>query len=139
MRLPSRMGIICALDAERKVLLNADMRRKALGKKLLAVAFCVTALMGVSGVANAQQPPPEVLAEHGPEHALSICSFSGINDQEEGPGPLTQSYGQDVRLHNEESIDPSLVKSGPPSPGTFCNPQKAPPDLVGPFPEPVEE
>ena len=102
-------------------------------KKLLAVAFFATALMGVSGVANAQQPPPEELAEHGPAHAKSVCSYSGINDQEEGPGPRAQSYGQEVKYGGVPH--PSVVKSGAPGPGTFCNPQKAPPFLVGPFPE----
>ena len=57
--------------------------------------------------------------ERGPEHARSICSFSGLNDFEEGPGPRTQSYGQEVR---QGHIEPSEVKSGPPSPGFFCNP-----------------
>jgi hypothetical protein len=79
--------------------------------------------------------------EMGPAHAKSICSFSGLNDHDplEPPGGRTQSYGQDVRQHSDDSIDPSVVKSGPPSPGTFCNPHKAPPEFVGPFPEPVEE
>jgi hypothetical protein len=68
--------------------------------------------------------------ERGPEHARSICSYSGLNDHdpEEPPGGRTQSYGQDVK---QGSIKPSEVKSGAPSPGTFCNPEKGP--FEGPF------
>jgi hypothetical protein len=59
--------------------------------------------------------------EQGPQHARSICSYSGLNDHdpEEPPGGRTQSYGQEVRGGH---IEPSEVKSGPPSPGFFCNP-----------------
>ena len=68
--------------------------------------------------------------EQGPEHARSICSFSGLNDtpDEEGPfGGRVQSYGQLVK---KDVIEPSQVKSGPPSPGFFCNPNTGP---SGPF------
>ena len=104
-------------------------------KKLLAVAFCAAALMGSSGVANAAQPPPEELAEHGPEHARSICSFSGINDQSEGPGPRTQSYGQEVR--GPDAQKPSEGPKQGDTPGFFCNPEKGP--FEGPFEGGVEE
>ena len=59
--------------------------------------------------------------ERGPEHARSICSYSGLNDDPEDPveGGRTQSYGQEVR---KGYIEPSETKSGPPSPGFFCNP-----------------
>ena len=103
---------------------------------LLVAMLAMMAFMAAPALAQGQ-------VERGPDHARSICSFSGLNDFEEGPGPLTQSYGQEVKLgifgEEGEGVDPSEVKSGPPSPGTFCNPQKAPPDFVGPFPEPVEE
>ena|ERR671916_805804 len=79
---------------------------------------------------------PQGQTERGPEHARSICSYSGLNDHdpEEPPGGQTQSYGQDVR---NDGIEPSEVKSGPPSPGTFCNPEKGP--FEGPFEGGVEE
>jgi hypothetical protein len=109
---------------------------------MLAVMALLMVALAVPAFAAPQLPLPGQV-ERGPAHAKSICSFSGLNDFEEGPGPLTQSYGQEVKLgifgEEGEGVDPSEVKSGPPSPGTFCNPQKAPPDFVGPFPEPVEE
>ncbi len=53
--------------------------------------------------------------ERGPEHANSICSFSGLNDEPELPAPeggRVQSYGQYVRQG---------LKATEPSPGTLCN------------------
>lgn len=63
--------------------------------------------------------------ERGPEHANSICSYSGLNDEPDDPleGGRTQTYGQLVR-HKE--IKPSEVRSGIPSPGTLCNGHKFP-------------
>jgi hypothetical protein len=90
---------------------------------LLAVVALLVAALAVPAFAQGQ-------VERGPQHAKSICSYSGLNDHdpEEPPGGRTQSYGQDVR---SGGIEPSAVKSGAPSPGTFCNPQKSP--FVGPF------
>ena len=79
--------------------------------------------------------------ERGPEHARSICSFSGLNTPAEvgSPDPAiggrTQSYGQLVK---KDVIEPSVVKSGPGpnvfppagSPGYWCNPNTGP---SGPF------
>ena len=98
---------------------------------LLAVVSLLMVALAVPAFAQGQ-------IERGPAHAKSICSFSGQNDEPDDPveGGRTQSYGQEVRKGN---IEPSAVKSGAPSPGTFCNPQKAPPEFVGPFPEQVEE
>ena len=64
--------------------------------------------------------------ETGPDHANSICSFSGLNDHDpnEPPGGRTQSYGQDVR---------SGGKAFAPSPGTLCN------GHLFPYPEAFEE
>ena len=94
---------------------------------LLAVMSLLMAALAVPAFAQGQ-------VERGPEHARSICSYSGLNDNPDDPveGGRTQSYGQEVR---KGYIEPSEVKSGAPSPGTFCNPQKAPPFLVGPFPQ----
>ena len=59
--------------------------------------------------------------ERGPEHARSICSYSGLNDHEEGDPPdQTQNYG------HEKKSDPDAA-----SPGVACNPNKGP---SGPFP-----
>jgi len=52
--------------------------------------------------------------ERGPEHANSICSFSGQNDEPDDPeeGGRVQSYGQLVKAG---------LKSVVPSPGVACN------------------
>jgi hypothetical protein len=79
-------------------------------KSWLAVPFCATALACLAiGPANAQGQ-----VERGPEHANSICSFSGLNDDPDDPveGGRVQSYGQIVR-HG--------LKSEVPSPGLLCN------------------
>jgi hypothetical protein len=91
---------------------------------VLAVMSLLMAALAVPALAQGQ-------VERGPAHAKSICSYSGQNDEPDDPveGGRTQSYGQEVRKGN---IEPSAVKSGAPSPGTFCNPQKAPPEFVGP-------
>lgn len=96
-------------------------------RRLLGIPLCVTALVGLSvGPASA-----EGQTEQGPEHANSICSFSGLNDDPDDPveGGRVQSYGQLVR-HGE--IAPRDVKSGIPSPGTLCN------GHLFPFPEGFE-
>ena len=101
--------------------------------KRYVVLLAVTALLMVA-LAVPAFAAPQGQIERGPEHARSICSYSGLNDEPDDPveGGQTQSYGQEVKKDN---IEPSEVKSGAPSPGTFCNPQKAPPFLVGPFPQ----
>jgi hypothetical protein len=65
---------------------------------------------------------PQGQVERGPEHARSICSYSGLND-DPAEGGQTQSYGQLVR-HGE--IEPSAKGEGPTTPGFFCNPVKGP-------------
>ena len=94
---------------------------------MLAVMALLMVALAVPAFAQGQ-------IEQGPAHAKSVCSFSGQNDNPDDPeeGGRTQSYGQEVRKGH---IEPSETKSGAPSPGTFCNPQKAPPFLVGPFPQ----
>ena len=82
---------------------------------LLAVTAISVLALAVPAFAQGQ-------VERGPEHARSICSYSGLNDEFGIPGPegtRTQSYGQLVR---QDVIEPSVIKSGPPSPGFFCNP-----------------
>jgi len=92
---------------------------------LLAVVSLLVVALAVPAFAQGQ-------VERGPQHAKSICSYSGLNDEPDHPeeGGRTQSYGQEVRKGH---IEPSDTKSGAPSPGTFCNPQKVPPFFVGPF------
>jgi hypothetical protein len=104
--------------------------------KRIIVLLAVTA---ISVLALAVPPFAQGQHEQGPEHAKSICSFSGLNDPEEvgSPDPAlggrTQSYGQLVR---KDVIEPSVVKSGQGtplnngtpggSPGYWCNPNNLP-------------
>ena len=99
--------------------------------KRIILRLAVTAIL-VLALAEPVFAQGEV--ERGPEHAKSICSFSGLNDPEEvgsdDPelGGRTQSYGQLVK---KDVIEPSVVKSGPGpevfppagSPGYWCNPE----------------
>lgn len=65
--------------------------------------------------------------EQGVDRARSICAYSGLNDEPDAEFPeggRTQSYGQLVR---QGVLAPSEIKSGPPSPGFFCNPTNLPP------------
>ena len=96
------------------------MRRLLL---LLTVAAMMAAMMVVSAYPAFAQGQ----VEQGPEHANSICSFSGLNDEPEAAGPeggRVQSYGQLVR---QDVIEPSTIQQPEPeleepSPGNFCNP-----------------
>jgi hypothetical protein len=63
---------------------------------MLAVMALLLVALAVPAFAAPQLPLPGQ-TERGPDDARSICSYSGLNDFEEGPGPLTQSYGQEVR------------------------------------------
>ena len=59
---------------------------------------------------------PQGKPEQGPQHAASICSFSGLNDDpaEAFPfGGLAQSYGQLVAQGVADAV---------PSPDIACNP-----------------
>jgi len=79
-------------------------------KVWLVVPFCAAAFVAVGvGPANAQGQ-----VERGPEHANSICSFSGLNDTPDDPveGGRVQSYGQLVRAGLKDLI---------PTPSDLCN------------------
>ncbi|WP_426297542.1 hypothetical protein [Arthrobacter sp. R-11] len=81
-----------------------------LRKSLLTAAVCTVAFVGLSAAPASAQGQ----VERGPEHANSICSFSGLNDVPDDPveGGRVQSYGQIVRAG---------FKSEVPSPGMLCN------------------
>ncbi len=85
---------------------------------LLAAMSLLMVALAVPAFAQGQ-------VERGPEHARSICSYSGLNDEPDSPteGGRTQSYGQEVRKGN---IEPSAKGEGPTTPGFFCNPEKGP-------------
>jgi len=76
---------------------------------LLAVTAILVLALAVPAFAQGQ-------VERGPEHAKSICSYSGLNDNEEEEEPdlgRVQSYGDYVK---------EGLKSVYPSPGFLCNP-----------------
>ncbi len=101
-------------------------------KSWLAAAFCAFAVAGASaGAAFAGEVTGNGKPTAGPEHANSICVFSGKNDDPgapldgsgpNGPGGVSQSYGQDVKLG---LIDPHAF-----NPGDACrgdsNPDRQP-------------
>jgi hypothetical protein len=93
-------------------------------RSLLAAAICTAAVAGASAggafAGEVKGPPgtPNVpnsgsgLPTGAPDHANSICVFSGLNDMVVGEGPIdfiVQSYGQDVRTG---SISPHEFNPG---------------------------
>ena len=89
--------------------------------RLTVTAILVLALAVPAFAQGKPQDTPKGQVERGPEHARSICSYSGLNDHEEGDPPdQTQNYG------HEKKSDPDAA-----SPGVACSPNKGP---SGPFP-----
>jgi hypothetical protein len=78
---------------------------------LLAVAALMVAALAVPAFAA-----PRGQVERGPEHAKSICSYSGLND-DPAEGGQVQSYGQIVKAGGKSEV---------PSPGFACNPNNIP-------------
>ena len=81
---------------------------------LLAVAAFMVAALAVPALAA-----PQGQFERGPEHARSLCSYSGLNDEPDDPveGGQVQSYGQIVKAGGKSEV---------PSPGFACNPNNIP-------------
>ena len=81
---------------------------------LLAVAAVMVAALAVPALAA-----PQGQVERGPEHARSLCSYSGLNDNPDDPeeGGQVQSYGQIGKAGGKEFV---------PSPGFACNPNNIP-------------
>jgi hypothetical protein len=77
-------------------------------RKAIATSVCTIALVGATaGSAFAGEVTGSGKPTGGPTHANSICVFSGLNDDPgapldgsgpNGPGGVSQSYGQDVKL-----------------------------------------
>ncbi|WP_436794913.1 hypothetical protein [Actinospongicola halichondriae] len=92
---------------------------------LASGAMCAVVIGGVGiDAAGAGKPEgvPRGQVERGPEHARSICSFSGLNDDPDAEFPeggQVQSYGQAVRLGLKAFLD-ELGET----PGALCNPAK---------------
>jgi hypothetical protein len=82
---------------------------------LFAAAVCAVAIAGASaGAAFAGEVTGNGKPTAGPDHANSICVFSGKNDdpsgtQGEGPGGVSQSYGQENKLG---LVDPRAFNPG---------------------------
>jgi hypothetical protein len=100
-------------------------------KSMFAAAFCAVAITGASAsAAFAGEITGNGKPTAGPAHANSICVFSGQNDDPgapisldptiapNGPGGVSQSFGQDVRLG---LLDPHVV-----NPGAACGPGSNP-------------
>lgn len=91
-----------------------------MGKKsFLASAVCAVAVAGAGpSVAFAGEVTGTGQPTAAPEHARSICSFSGKNDNPtstnpENPGGVAQSYGF--------SFVSQGLKAEVPNPGVACN------------------
>jgi hypothetical protein len=97
-------------------------------KSLLGAAVCTLALMGMTTAPASAAGQ----TERGPDHANSICSFSGLNDTPDDPleGGRVQSYGQIIK---SPDIDPSFFKSIGEHPGMACN------GHLMPYPEAFEQ
>ena len=94
---------------------------------LLAVMALLMVALAVPAFAE-----PQGQGEQALDRANSICAASGQNDNPDEAFPddgRTQSYGQLVR---KGVLEPSQVKSGPPSPGFFCNAHNFPLQEGGP-------
>ena len=67
-----------------------------------------------------------------PLAGASICQFSGQNDDpngedpENGPGGVSQSYGQQVKLGISDPVNDKFFH-----PGTLCNPNNLPWKPIG--------
>ena len=91
------------------------------GKSLIATLFCGVVIAAASGsAAFAGEVTGNGKDTGAVEHANSICVFSGKNDDPdapldgpEGPGGVSQSYGQEVKLGLQ---DPHEF-----NPGFACN------------------
>jgi hypothetical protein len=83
---------------------------------LLAVMALLMVALAVPAFAA-----PNGQVEKGPEHAKSICSYSGLND-DPSEGGQVQSYGQGVKQGFSDPTDKSNIER----PGVLCNPNVLP-------------
>ena len=89
-------------------------------KVLLTLTLSSVAIWGSALAASAGEVTGTGEDTAGPAHANSICVFSGLNDDPDaprtldeelapnGPGGVSQSYGQDVTL----GLDPHVFNPG---------------------------
>ena len=91
-------------------------------KRLLAVATCAAAVMGVGANAALAGEVTGSGKNEEQNQGKSWCSFSGLNDLPDrpldgfNPGGQSQSYGQEVKLGLQ---DPHEL-----NPGVACNPNR---------------
>jgi hypothetical protein len=107
-------GVADVRAHEYVVLAAPSWRRHSLGgtlrkTSLVGAVICAAAITGL----NISAADAAGQVERGPEHANSLCSYSGLNDDPEEDGNRTQSYGQLVK---------DGLKAFVPSPGLACNP-----------------
>jgi hypothetical protein len=100
-------------------------------KKRLSVLLVGALMLALSAVPALAQGTPQGQLERGPDHANSICSFSGLNDTPDAEFPeggQTQSYGQYVsqfaKIGVRFNADPGRA-----TPGFACN------GHLSPYPE----
>jgi hypothetical protein len=100
------------------------MLKAALALATIVLLVAVMALL-MAAMATPAFAAPQGQVERGPEHANSICSYSGLNDTPDDPeeGGQVQSYGQLVRqgFIAPSELERPTSKAGAPSPGFFCN------------------
>jgi hypothetical protein len=89
-------------------------------RSIARVALCALVVGGTATAAFAGELTGTGKPTAGPAHANSICVFSGRNDHPDaplsldmtvapnGPGGVSQSYGQDVKL----GLDPRVFNPG---------------------------
>jgi hypothetical protein len=93
-------------------------------KSLLGAAVCTLALMGMTTAPASAAGQ----VERGPDHANSICSFSGLND-DPAEGGRVQSFGQIIAFGNKNDIpdlSAAALRAAGEFPGNLCNGHKFP-------------
>jgi hypothetical protein len=101
------------------------MRRSLLVVLLATMMVMASAGAAFAGEATGPSGNPDG-ADTDQNQGKSWCSFSGLNDDPEGtadpsqgPGGISQSYGQELKL---DLVDPVGDKFG--HPGIACNPHR---------------
>jgi hypothetical protein len=88
-------------------------------KSLFAAAFCAAAIAVLSAGPALAGEVTGSGKNVDQNQGKSWCSFSGLNDQVDGPvGSQAQSYGQELKLG---LVDPHVF-----NPGIACNPNRTP-------------
>ena len=89
----------------------------------LAAAAFVAVGMAPANAANNGQDNSNGQVERGPDHANSICSFSGQNDVPLDPeeGGRVQSFGQVVKAVKAFDVSAADLRASGDHPGVLCN------------------